>query len=198
MDASAQQPFQVRNYTVSACTAYLREITGEQEARRILDGLSPEARQTIATASNAGAAWCPVGVLSELLSAVADQGKGDEDRTRDVLIKCGQFMAHEATNSFLRILMRMLTPTLFVKKIPDIWRRDCSHGTLIPVLGEQKLSCRVVETDGFLHAPCTVAGFLSFALGTMGKSIEKTTVQGWSLKTPNPAEGQIELHWTTR
>lgn len=196
MDASSQQAFQVRNYTVAACTGYLREVAGEQEAKRIIEGLSPQARQIIATADGASAAWCPVSVLSEVLSAVADQGNGDEARTRDVLIKCGQFMAHEATNTFLRLLMRMLTPSLFVKKIPDIWRRDCSHGTLIPVLGEQKLTCRVLETDGFIHAPCTVAGFLSFALGSMGKSIQKTTVHGWSLNTPNPTEGQIEVVWS--
>jgi hypothetical protein len=198
MNAVSQRDFQVRNYTVAACTAYLREIAGEQEAKRIIEGFSPQARQIIASADGASAAWCPVSILSEVITAVAARGNGDEDRTRETLIKCGSFMAHEATNTFLRLLMKMMTPGLFAKKIPDIWRRDCTHGNLLAELGENKLSCRVMDTDGFVHALCTIAGFLTFAVGSMGKSIVKTTVHGWSLQNPNPSEGQIELVWAAR
>lgn len=196
MNAVSQRDFQVRSYTVSSCAAYLREVAGEQEGKRILDGLSPQVRQTIA-AADASAVWCPVSVLSEVLDAVAARGNGDEDRTRDMLIKCGSFMAHEATNTFLRLFMRMMTPSLLAKKLPDMWRRDCTHGTLVTELGDQKLSCRVLETDGFVHAPCTIAGFVTFALGSMGRSIVKTTVHGWSLQTPNPSDGRIELVWAS-
>ncbi len=192
---STTTDFQVRGYTVSACAAYLTEITGEQESKRLLEGLSPQARSGIAAASAAPAAWGPAGVLSEVLTTIAAQGKGDEDRTRTILVNCGSFMAREATNTFLRLLMRMLTPTMFAKKLPDLWRRDCTHGTLIVDVNEQRFTCRVLETEGFIHAVCTIAGFITFTLQTMGKSIDKTTITGWSMQTPSPKEGYIELTW---
>jgi hypothetical protein len=104
-------------------------------------------------------------------------------------------MAREATNSFLRILMRMLTPTLLAKKLPDLWNRDCTGGQLSMDVAEQKVTCRIQETVGFAHALCTIAGFISFALQSMGKSIDTTTIRGWSLNQPHTKDGSCEFTW---
>jgi hypothetical protein len=197
MSTTAASDFQVRGYTIQAAMAYLKEIQGEAEAARIVGALSPETRAAIAKAEAAAAAWGPVGPLSDLLNAIAATGKGDEDKARSLMVGCGTFMAREATNTFLRLLMRMLTPTLFAKKLPDLWRRDCTHGTLSVDVGEQKFQCRVSGAQGFAHAPCTIAGFITFTLQTMGKSIDKTAINGWSLATPSPSEAVIEMTWKT-
>lgn len=185
--------FQVRGYTISASAAYLKEAVGVEEAKRIIGGFTPETQKLVAEL-NPGL-WYPANCLSEVLSSVAGLANGDEARTREMLVKCGSFMAREATNTFLRLLIRMLTPTLFSKKLPDLWRRDCTGGTLEVEVNDQMLRCRALDTQGFLHAPCTVTGFITFALQTMGKSVENTTIQGWSLATPNPAEAVIEVVW---
>ncbi len=85
-----------------------------------------KSREIVASAKSA--TWYPVATLAELLNSIASLAKGDEAKARELLINCGKYMAREATNTFLRLLMRM-TPALFAKKLPDFWGRDCTRGS---------------------------------------------------------------------
>jgi hypothetical protein len=194
MNAS-QQPkeFQVRGYMITACADYLREVAGAQDSPRIFDGFSKPLRESIDAAKPA--VWYPVSALSEVLIALAARSQGNEDKAKELLVTAGSRMAREATNSFLRILMRMLTPTLLAKKLPDLWNRDCTGGRLAMDVGEQTVTCHIRETVGFAHALCTIAGFITFALQSMGKSIETTTIRGWSLDQPHSKDGSCEFTW---
>lgn len=193
MNASQPKDFQVRGYMITASANGLRESAGDAEWQRILSGLSAQTRDAVEKGK--AAAWYPVGALSEVTTAIATLGHGNEDKARELLVGAGTRMAHEATNSFLRILMRMLTPTLLAKKIPDLWNRDCTGGRLSMDVSEQKVVCHIRDTEGFAHALCTITGFIGFALKTMGKSIETTTIRGWSLDQPHSKEGSCEFVW---
>jgi hypothetical protein len=185
--------FQVRGYMVKACADYLREVAGEQESKRIYDGFSKPVREMIETAKPA--VFYPVSTLSDVLVALAAQAHGDAEKAKQLLMTGGSRMALEATNSFLRLLMRMLTPTLLAKKIPDLWNRDCTGGRLSMDVGERTVTCHIRDTVGFAHALCTITGFIGFVLQTMGKNIETTTVRGWSLDQPHSKEGACEFTW---
>ncbi len=188
----AQEQFQVRGYMVLASVDYLRELAGS-EGQRIVDAFAPQTREVV-VGGKAGA-WAPVSAMSEVTAAIATLAGGDQDRARDLLIGCGASMAREATNTFLRLLMKMLTPALFAKKVPDLWSRDCNRGKLIVDVTDTKLVCQVLGTSGFDHAACTATGFVTFALQTMGKSLERTTVTGWSLEKPSTDEAAFEIIW---
>jgi hypothetical protein len=60
---------------------------------------------------------------------------------------------------------------------------------------EQRVVAHILDTEGFAHAICTITGFISFALQTMGKSIDKTTIHGWALDKPHSKEGSAEFIW---
>jgi hypothetical protein len=185
--------FQIRGYMILNAASYLRGTLGEQDAQRVFRQMSPSTLQVIETASSAG--WYPIAALSEIFDNVAAIGKGDDERAKEALIACGAFIAKEATNTFLKLLMRMLTPNLFAKKLPDFWRRDCTHGRLEVEVTEQMLVCRYFDLPGFNHVVCCGAGFARFALEAMGKSIESATVHDWSLATPNADGARLELVW---
>jgi len=51
------------------------------------------------------------------------------------------------------------------------------------------------EIKGFDHAPCTAAGFVKFAFGSMGKAIDRVQVHNWSLAEPCAEGASIELSW---
>ena len=108
---------------------------------------------------------------------------------------CGKFMAREATNTFLRLLMRMLTPNLFAKKLPDLWKRDCTGGRLQVQVDEQKLVCHIYDAEGYDHLAAVATGYATFALETMGKVVEKTTIHGWSVERPYQQGDWFELIW---
>jgi hypothetical protein len=177
---------------IKASAAYLAEAAGG-DAARVTGQLSAPTRSVIESANPAG--WYPVSVISEVHRAVVTLSKGNPDKARTMLVNCGSGMAREATNTFLRILMRMLTPTMFSKKLPGLWSRDCSRGKLTVEVTDQKLVFTMTEIQGFEHAVCTGTGFAVFALESMGKSVQSTNITGWSLDNPCADGARAEIVW---
>lgn len=197
MADTAGTEFQVRGYMVVNAGKFLvdksRELEGEAASRRAMERLSPETRAALEGAKPAG--WYSVNAISELFGQIAGLASGDEDRAREMLIDAGAFNAKEATNTFLKLLMRMLSPPLFARKLPDFWRRDCTRGRLEVEVTGQRLLCRFYEMEGFDHVVAGTAGFASFALGAMGKTVEKITLEGWGLDRPWSEGASMELAW---
>jgi len=185
--------FRVRAYMAKSTALFMRDTFGEQELDRILFSVSPGARA--AATSGKPADWCPAVEFSELLRALAAKSDGNSEHARVRLIACGEFIAREATNTFLKIAMKMLTPSLFAKKLPDIWKRDCSGGTFEVDAARDKIAFRLSGMAGFDHVPCTAAGFVKFALGAMGKTVDQVQIQGWSLENPCADGARVELTW---
>jgi hypothetical protein len=189
----SETSLRARAYMGKSTLAFIGEKFGPRKADEILAGLSPAAR--VATTELKPADWFSVDVYAELLNALAAQSNGNADDARDTLIACGEYVAREASNTFLKMLMRILTPALFASKLPALWRRDFSGGRLEADIQPDRLLCRMFEIKGFDHAPCTAAGFVKFALGGMGKVVGQVQVHNWSLTNPCAEGAIIELSW---
>ena len=186
---------QVRGYTITSTIAYLQDKLPAAEMQSLLENLSPQTKGVLQDIKPIG--WYPVATIAELnWTIVSSLGKNDEARSRDALINCGRYMAREATNTFLKLLMRMLTPGIFAKKLPDFWSRDCTGGRLSAEVSDLKIACRIFETPGFDHVGAVAAGWVGFALEAMGKSIRTTTVTDWSLEKPNVDGAGFQFVWS--
>jgi hypothetical protein len=187
------QDFSVRGYMYITSVDYLRQTLGEQEGKRVISGFSPQARHLLETLKSAD--WCPVTVFSEVTQALVNAGDGGE-KSKDLLVKCGTHMAMEATNTFLKLFMKMMSPQLLVKKIPDLWKRDCTGGKLaVEELTEQSVRFGSSGMQGFRHAVCTAAGFVAFGVGAIGKKVDTVTIRGWSPDKPFEDGASFELAW---
>jgi hypothetical protein len=186
---------QMRGYVLSSAAEYLKTSAGEKKAGDILAALSPGLREALANATSAS--WCTSVHIAEMYRAVASLSDGDEARAKEILIACGKVAAHEASNTFLRLLMKVLTPALFAKKLPDIWARDCTGAKITVEVREEKIENRLFDVQGFDHVAPVAAGYVIFALEAMGKSIIKTDLHEWSLKTPGPSSPWFEISWRT-
>lgn len=184
---------QCRGYLLLCGVAYLRKSAGEQRAKQILDGLSPETKQAIATAKDAS--WCPLKAMSEVHRAVASLGNGDDTSAQQHLIDCGKFTATEASNTFLRLLMKLLTPVLFAKKLPDLWARDCKVGRFVVDVQDERIRNRLHDLTEWDHIGPVAAGYVTFALEAMGKTITKTEIHGWSLAKPSDPDCWFDVFW---
>ena len=192
--SGSQQEFVVRGYAIRNASSYLHQALGDRDARGVVEQLTPAARQTIDTARSAD--WCPVSVLSELTTALAASTAGDDVRARQRLVECGEHMGREATNTFFRLVLRMLTVPLFVKKVSDFWQRDHSRGRLaLRDLTDRSLTFETFDMAGFNHAVCTSAGFVSFVLTSMGKSVRDVKISGWALDRPCADGASFQLTW---
>ena len=191
--SQTQDDNNARSYMLVSTANYLRHKLGASEGQRLLDTLSPETR-AILTAEKP-AAWSPMSNYVELLRTVAALGKGDDAKARDSLIDAGKFVAQEASSTFLRLFLKMLTPNLFAKKVPSVWSRDFSRGRAEAEISDKGLVFRMFGISGMDHIPCTAPGFVTFAMETMGKSIKTVTVHKWSLEEPCVDGAYFKLEW---
>src|SRR5262249_7139180 len=125
--------------------------------------------------------------------------KNDEEGSYKDLVASGSFVAAEATNTFLKLLLKVLTPVLYAKKTPDFWARDHRGSGHFEVDAQNadkgRIIMRLVGADGFDHVGIAGIGFLTFGLTAMGKRDFKITQRGWSLATPSPHEVIYDIAW---
>lgn len=186
--------FEVRGYMMSTTAAYLRETAA---SRRLSDPSKHFSSALSASLSNVvPVGWYPVAHVAELNRHIVTLLAGDEEqRAREELHSCGRFMAVEATNTFMRLLMRVLTPTLFAKKLPDLWRRDCKHGELAIEVDDRRMVLGLNGMNGHDHIAAVMPGYVGFALEKMGKVVDDVKIDGWSLTNPGATNSKIHFTW---
>jgi hypothetical protein len=185
----------IRGYTLTSTINYIKEVGGN-DGNRAMGSLSERTQKSLSNI--APAEWYPVSVLAELNRAiVTHMANDDEERAKDVLIACGKFMGREATNTFLRLLMKILTPNMLSKKFPDLWKRDCNGGRVEISVDDARIACAYFDLPGFDHVGVVGCGFTTFALESMGKTVERTIIKNWSLANPNQDGAAFELLWKT-
>lgn len=186
---------QLRGYLISHTAQYLREKLGESEWEHSSRTLSPELQEVLSgEVKHSG--WYPISRLAELNRLMITKlCKGNAERAQQALHDCGRYVAGEATNTFLKLLLKMLTPNLFAKKLPDVFRRDFSGGRLESTLNGRTLSCRYYELPGFEHCAAISSGFAAKAFEGMGKKIDGFSVHNWSLDEPSIDGTWFELTW---
>jgi hypothetical protein len=185
---------QGRGYILAATYSFLREQAGEEKTAQVVSELSDELQAILPALKPAG--WYPVRVFGELNRAVVATLAGDDEgKAREVLLNCGRFMGREASNTFLRLLMKMLTPNLLAKKIPEFWKRDFSEGQVEITVTETNLVGRISPVETHSHIGPISAGWCAFNLETMGKTIDQTKLTDWSLAEPAKSGVTFEFIW---
>lgn len=186
---------QIRTYVMASAYAHLKKAAAgdSQRARRALETLLPSTRQVAESATPP--LWVPVSQCADVFDAVASLSEGDEARARTALIDCGKEAAFEASNTFLRLVMKVLTPSLLAKKLPDVWRRDCTGGNVAAEVSEDGIRNTYSEIGGFNHIAPVAVGFVAFALQAMGKDVTTIDLEDWSLATPAPERFSFSIKW---
>jgi hypothetical protein len=173
--------------------AFLRETASARGLPDPMRQVSEPVRAALENTTPAG--WYPVGHIAELNRVIAATlADNDEKRARTDLASCGRFMANEATNTFMRLIMKVLTPGLFAKKLPSLWRRDCTHGNLDLETGDRTLKLKLSGMEGHDHIAAIMPGYVGFALERMGKVVDNVAVDGWSLTKPD-GNAAITFTW---
>jgi hypothetical protein len=164
---------------------------------RLLDGLPEAVRSDLFSLKPAE--WYPRSYSVAVLNAIASHHGGDEEAAKNDLKRCGTFIANEATNTFLKLLMKILTPKLFFKKLPEFWARDQKGGHFevdVDSGTANSLELRLCDVEGFDHIAAISLGFISFGLTAMGKQNVNVEQQGWSLARPGPKEIIFQVSWS--
>ena len=103
-----------------------------------------------------------------IVQAIASSFDSPEKRY-DVFVGCGRQIAGDAINSFLRLLIKFLKPSLFARKYGDFFRRAHTFGNVqAKDIGPHNFVLELSDMEGYEYvAPLTV-GFVLHTLSAMG------------------------------
>lgn len=187
---------QIRGYSVAQQAAFIDQHFDADTAARIKASLPDEVRDAIAGFQPAE--WYPRSYSVAILTAIASAEADSDEACYRRLVDCGKFISSEATNTFLRLLLKILTPTMFAKKVPTFWDRDMRGGHFeVDLSGakDKRIGMKLVDVEGFAHIGAVSAGFIEFGMEAVGEAGVKIAQSGWSLAQPGPAEVGYEVTW---
>lgn len=141
--------------------------------------------------------FVPRAYLSEVTEAIANEVEPGAPRI-ELLSKLGEHIAHGATNTFLRLLMRMMTPQIFAKKVGAIWKKDNRGGHVVADttdLGSNKLLLNFSDVDGFAYFRAICIGWMGFAFRRMGAKNVRVSFPDQDANEPYDESVQIAIEW---
>jgi uncharacterized protein (TIGR02265 family) len=187
-------PIQMRGYFLPAALAYLQGELGAERAQQLKDSFSPGLKTAIATARPVD--WVPIEMMEEIAKVVVTHvAEEDPVRAQECLTQLGRQIARVATGTFLRLLMKILTPELFAKRLPHLMSRDFSGGGKVRVdVSQSRIRLWMEDFRSNLIGPISV-GFLSTALEAMGKEVQSAKIHEWSLTASPPETISLEVVW---
>src|SRR5579863_3690307 len=115
----------IKAYGFNATLEFIDKNYDEETRKRIVAALTPAARDFIAVAKKTQ--WAPPTFSSELWTGIVKEQEAKKD-AYEQLVKVGRYQGAYATNTYLKLLMKMLTMKMFAKKFSDIWARDANFG----------------------------------------------------------------------
>jgi hypothetical protein len=141
----------------------------ERRDGKAMSSVSPELRDGYRSMSRG--AWYPLAKTVDLYRAVSLLHE-DPNARYDELVKCGKFLAHDATNTFLRLLIRFLTPAVFARKFPEFWKKDHTFGSVesdTTKFEEKTIILNLTGVDGYEFIGPVCLGWIHAAFEAIGK-----------------------------
>ncbi len=187
----------IKAYGFNATVEFIEKNFDETARKRIIGGLSPAARQFMDGAKKQQ--WAPPSHSAELWTGIAKENASAEQGYQQ-LIKAGRYQGAYATNTYLKLLMKMLTVKMFAKKFPDIWSRDANFGRVevgnLADIDSGKLMIHFKDLGKFPYFGPITQGWFSYSFEVMGLKNLKVDLHDWSMQNPDPGELTFQVGWT--
>jgi hypothetical protein len=186
----------IRGSVLDHASRFYRASYDQAIAARIDGEMSVELKLVLESLSRAE--WYPRRYLVEMLNAVATV-RGNTDATYTDFVRCGSALA-DPSDEFARLLMQLLTPELFLKKLPRFWARDHKGSgafELEPIEAGARTARFVLRSvKHYDHGAILWMGFIEGVLAQLGASKLSVAQQGWSWEDPGPQDIAYEVKWS--
>jgi hypothetical protein len=186
----------IKAYGLLGSIEYVERNYDAETRKNIFDAFSPELRNWIPTSKKAH--WAPPLFSCEVWRGIV-KAQPDPTKATNDLYQCGRHMGSYATNTYLKLLLKMLTIKMFAKKFPDIWARDANFGKLSIDIAELESGKLIISMTGLENYPYfgpICQGWYSFSFETMGLKNVKVELKNWSIQTPDPGHLEYHVLWT--
>ncbi|HYP75617.1 MAG TPA: hypothetical protein VER12_06680 [Polyangiaceae bacterium] len=184
----------VRAYWVAQGGEFLRHHFDPEVRSRMEHAFSSELNAALT--DRAMSDWVARSHLIELLQATA-RARGGLEASAD-LAAYGEFIQRRATNRFTELLTKILTPELFLRKLPLFWRRD--HGLpgscVVDACAAGGARFHLEGVADFPHIGAVWLGWVRASLESVQAHSVQLTQTGWTVAKPSAARIEFEVSWT--
>lgn len=181
----------IRGYNVQHTA---RAIIGDEALKARIPAHTLEEIAIIAKAKPE--TWHPRSEVIRLFEII-DAASPDEATLYANLVRCGEAAAHQALSTFLKLLLKVLSPKQFASKFPDVWSHDHQGGYAEPgVITGTRMLITIRNVEGFSHAGPSAVGFIGVALRASGLKNLQIKDLTWSRANPGPRDVKMEAVWT--
>ena len=141
--------------------------------------------------------WRPREELTTLWRAIADAASPrDEKAVYDALLRCGEMVGGYATNTFFKLLLKILTPKMFASRFSEFYKRDQQGGEgVVEDIGPNHVVLVARGIKGYDHFGPTTVGWALVPFRGMGLDNVRMTCSPWSLAEPGPDEVRFVVNW---
>lgn len=185
----------LKGYNILSAVEHLKQSYSAEQLNAAVASLSPELRDQLDSIEPFE--FYPRRYFAEVVQAVAGLHEDEEERYA-ALATLGEGIARGATNTFLRLLMRMMTPRLFARKAQTIWSKDHRGGTIKAdpsKLAQKEMTITISELDGFAYMNAISLGWMRFGFGAMGcKNVRSELTEG-KLPEVYPSTISVKVSW---
>jgi len=141
--------------------------------------------------------WRPRAEVTALWEAIVDASEpSNQEAAYQSLVRCGERMGSYATGTFLKLLLRVLTPKMFANKFPDFYKRDHRGGEgVVEEISPKRVVLCARGVKGYDHFGPITVGWCAVPLMAMGLKGIKMACTPWSLADPGPDEVRLIATW---
>lgn len=185
---------EVRGNCISAVVAYVESTYDAERAGAVLGSLPPGVVEAMRTARDKE--FYPASHFSDGLRAVAEAAP-DLAEARAEVVNVGAHIANASIASFMRLIMKMMTPRLFFHKLPEFFAKDFRNTSAKLLADVSDIQSRrvTVIAQSFAEHPyvaCAAVGWVR--TGLTGIGCHGITVEGpadaWDLQ-----DDQFVVRW---
>jgi len=136
--------------------------------------------------------WYPLGRLVEVCTTI-DQVYGDAERGFAAIKGCGRYIAEEGASTYLKLVLKIVTPRLFVRQFPTLWKRYHDFGELTIDTGGLDQNRATIFMPAYPCVRGLSTGWIEYAF-----TLFKTQVRiesNWPWRAPVPDRLELRLHW---
>jgi hypothetical protein len=184
-------------YPLLACASFSKAEFSTAAQARVSARLSPECRALLADVKPQG--WYPRTRLVEHCAAIAGE-YGDSPTVSRAFVRLGEHMAREMTTVWIRLLMRIMTPGLLAKKMPELFAKG-NRGDGHVVIDSSEIERRRMtfvfrSMRGYGYYQPINEGWIRYFFRGMGNdAVDTTSDPPWSIEAVDPEIFQIDASW---
>ncbi len=158
----------VKGFNLEQTASFIDSHYSHDDRERIHAHLPAALKERLARVKSGS--WYPLEDQVALQRAMAAVAPDPETAHRNA-VALGRHLSNAATGTFMRLLLKVLTPKVFLKKVPDIWPRMFNFGTFESdpsAFEECGATMLMRDVGGFDHVDAVSTGWIEAVFVAMG------------------------------